>query len=1099
LGVMPAWFQVPLVNDANFDEHNDVWIPVPPSTDEQGRTNGTYSAYARLKPGVTLAQARADAKAIAAQLVKENPKDYADTYTSALFGLRDFVALGIRPYLLLFIAAAVLLLLVTWANVSGLLIARSVGRAHEIAVRAALGARRTHLALQFVFEGGFISIPAAALGLLASVGLTRLALSLATEHIPRASEIKVDGAVVLFVAVLTCFTAILPSLGPLWQAVRMPPAEVLTDGVRASASARTRNLSRSLVVAETAFAFLLLAVSGVLIFELNRLRHTSPGFEVDHLLTFQLDVSGDKFASPQAQLAHQNSLISALEAVPGVSGAATIDHLPLDGCCLTTSFEPEGEAVKKDFLNNASPLVVSPDYFHTMGIPLDHGRLLNATDGASDGNDLLHASDASAKNKKETLLPVVIDEAAASRFWPNRDALGQYAKNEHLKWARLQVVGVVGDVRNRGLGAGTWPELYFPESVDPLDEMGFVLRSPLPTATLLPSIRDALRKIDPDHSIYSVRTMEEIAENSLTTQRLSSAVVGFFALAAFLLASLGIYGVMSYSVRERTVEIGTRMAIGAMPRDLLRMVIGDGLRMAAYGILIGIPAAAAATWLVMHYLQVHHLGALPYVASAALVGGVAIAASLFPAWRATLLSPMVAIRNESESLWTAGRRSLAQTFQSGASKNEASALDPALFTGFIDASRRADSFSQALAIALEDLRKNLRSQSAMLFENAGASEAQYRLRAASPQMSDAQSIPAGGFLPRRLRFNTFPIAFAADEMGTVLRWAREQKPQHISEIEFLKAIGVRLAAPLRTKSDIIGVLLLGAPVGRDSYTPADRELVQLCAQQLALMIENARLTDRVVEQEKIRRDVALAAEVQERLLPEKSIEDGSVSIAAFTLPARGVGGDCHDFLELGNHEIGIALADVSGKGIAAALIMAAIQASLRILTADKEISPAELASRMNSFLYRSTGFDRYATFFYVQLNSEKRRLRYVNAGHNPPFLMRVSQPANGESPANIEELRTGGTVIGMFPSADYEEAQVELRPGDVMLAFTDGVSEALNTGQEEFGEARLKNLLTQVAHLPVKEMLPLIAQELRSWIGTAPQHDDMTFIIAKID
>lgn len=1093
LGVMPAWFQVPLVSNADFDEHNDVWIPVPAPTSEQERTNGTYAAYARLRAGVTLAQARADAKAVAAQLAKENPQDHAETYTAALFGLRDFVASEIRPYLLLFIAAAVLLLLVTWANVAGLLTARSVGRAHEIAIRTALGASRSHLALQFVFEGGFISVPAAALGLLGSVGLTHVVLSLASEHIPRASGIKVDGTVVLFAAVLTCFTAILPSLGPLWQAVRMPPAEVLTDGVRASASARTRNLSRSLVVAETAFAFLLLAVSGLLIFELNSLRHSSPGFEINRLLTFKLDVSGEKFESPQAQLAHQNSLISALEAVPGVTGAATVDHLPLDGCCLTTSLEPEGEVIKKDFLNNASPLVVSPDYFRTMDIPLHRGRLFNATDGSGLAND------ASDKNKEKTVLPVVIDESASSRFWPSRDALGQYAATGHVEF-RLQVVGVVGDVRNQGLGKDTWPELYFPESVDPLDQMAFVVRSPVPAATLLPSIRDALRKIDPDHSISSVRTMDEIAENSLTTQRLSSTVVGFFALAAFLLASLGIYGVTSYSVRERTVELGTRMALGAMPRDLRRMVIGDGLRMAAYGLLIGIPATAGATWLVMHYLQVKHLSALPYLAAIVLVVLVAIGASLFPAWRATLLSPMVAIRNESESLWAAGRRSIEQTLRSASSAKSA-AVDPALLAGFVEASRRADSFSQALAIALKDLRNTLRAESAMLFENTGtSSDSEYRLRVASPQMADAQPIPANGFLFGRLWFNSFPIAFGADEIDTVLRWARERKPQHVPEVEFLKGIGVRLAVPLRTKSDIIGVLILGAPAGRDAYMLADLELVQLCAQQLALMIENARLTDRVVEQEKVRRDVALAAEVQERLLPEKSIEDGLASIAAFTLPARGVGGDCHDFLELGNNEIGIALADVSGKGIAAALIMAAIQASLRILTAEKQISPAELASKMNSFLYRATGFDRYATFFYVQLNSEKRKLRYVNAGHNPPYLMRSSPEAgNGAPGKGIEELKTGGTVIGMFPSADYEEAELSLRTGDVMLAFTDGVTEALNTSQEEFSETRLKNLLNQVAHLPVKEMIPRIAAELRAWIGDAPQHDDMTFIVAKIN
>lgn len=1082
-GVMPAWFQLPIVSVAvNSDTNNDVWIPITPPSSEEMR-HFVYAGYARMKPGVTIVQAREDTKRVAAEIVKEDA-GRSPTYTATMFGLRDFVVQEIRPYLLLAFAAAGLLLLVTCANVAGLLVARSVSRAHEIAIRMTLGARRGHLALQFFLEGCLISIAAAGLGLLASIGLTRAIVSMAAQYIPRAAEIKTDGMVVLFVAGLACLTAMLPALAPLWQAVRTQPNEILSNGVRASAGARSRMLSKSLVIAEIAFAFLLLALSGLLISELERLRHTSPGFEAGHLLTFQLNESDEEYATTKDYLAHQDQLLGSLQALPGVSGAAFVNQLPLDGCCFTTGLHAEGQPANPDFEESVSYVVISPSYFQTMRIPLEAGRLLNAGD------------------TNENLTPVVIDEAAARRFWPNGNQVGAFARlGSGPEAGRVQVVGVVGDVRNEGLGEATRPEVYLLNAVAPIAQMQFVVRSDLPTASLLPAIRLALKSVEPNRAMYAVQTMDRIAADSVAPQRLDSAGIAFFALAAFLLAALGIYGVMSYSVRERTVEIGTRMALGAQRGDLLKLVVGDGLKMAAIGIVIGIPAAAAATWLVTRFLNVQHISALPNAFSAALVGSVAMMASLFPAWRATLVSPMVAIRNEMESLWSAGLRSVGEALRADASKTSTTLLDPALLNGFIDASRRADSYSEVLGIALADLREGLGSESAMLFENASTPGGPYHYRAASPGRAATGTIAADGFLLGRLKFRTSPLVLTDDELETVLRWAREEEPRYVAEIQNLKQIGARLAAPLRTKDGIMGLLLLGPSVDRKNYGTAEKELMQVCAQQLALMIENARLTDRVVEQEKIRRDVALAAEVQERLLPEKWIEVGPASAAAFTLPARGVGGDCYDFLELGNQEIAIALADVAGKGISAALIMAAIQASLRILATEGRMSPAILAAKMNDFLYRSTGFDRYATFFYAQLDAGKRQLRYVNAGHNPPFLARASAFNAGKENAYaiIEELKSGGTVIGMFPSSEYEEATVELRAGDAMLAFTDGVTEALNPNQEEFGEERLKTLFRSVAHLPVKEIVSSIADELRSWIADAPQHDDLTFIVAKMN
>jgi sigma-B regulation protein RsbU (phosphoserine phosphatase) len=255
-----------------------------------------------------------------------------------------------------------------------------------------------------------------------------------------------------------------------------------------------------------------------------------------------------------------------------------------------------------------------------------------------------------------------------------------------------------------------------------------------------------------------------------------------------------------------------------------------------------------------------------------------------------------------------------------------------------------------------------------------------------------------------------------------------------------------------------------------------------------------------VEQEKVRRDLALASEVQRRLLPDRPPDFDFAAISAFSVPARSVGGDYYDFLDLGDRRIGIALADVAGKGVAAALIMAVVQASLRIVvaegTADKETSLPALAAKINEYLHRSTLAKSYATFFYAQLDETTRQLRYVNAGHNPPYLARRTGDNAG---IEIRELNVGGMVLGLFPEIGYEEAAVELQRGDVLLAFTDGVTEALNAAEEEFGEARLKDVIRGTLHLPAAEISAQLSEALRLWIRDTAQYDDLTFVVIKVN
>ena len=1037
LGVMPPWFRLP-VGGPGVLTGNDIWLPLDPRAASQEPLS-IYFIYARLKPGVTFAAAQADVKAAAAQIAKLFPAGHA-AYTAELDDLREIVTREVRPTLLLLFGAAGLLLLITCANVAGLLVARSVARSRETAIRVALGATPLQLAREYFSEGLVLSLVGAATGILLSFALVRLIVALASEFIPRADGIRVDGPVLLFALGAACLASVLFSLAPLWHGMRTPPNEVLSDGTRSSEGPRGRRLSQSLVTIEIAVAFTLLAASAVLIAQLDSLGRVQPGFDPDHLLTFQLDVPEAQYGTAAQTLPYQRRLIHALEAIPGIESAALVNHI---GCCFVTTIYPEGRSIDPKAVQSIRFVVADPGYWRTMRIPLLEGRLLSEHD------------------THENPVMVVINRAAAKYYWPRRSAVGAYARISAATGDRLRIAGVVADTRNQGLAKPPKPEIYVSNSLFALQRMHFLVRSARPESSLVPDIRKAIESVNAAQPIHDIQSMRDVIGGSLSLERVSSLLTGFFALAALLMATLGVYGVVAYSVRNRTVEIGTRMALGAVRGDLLGLVVGGGLKMALYGVALGGIAAAAATWLLLHSYGVQDVHASSFFYSTALVVGVVALASFIPAWRATLLSPMVAIRNEPGTMWQRGTRQLAVS--------EGRALDEGMVMAeFIEAARRAESFPEAIRIALATLRETIGAASAALLESA-----------------------ANGFLLSRLKFYAAPVTFTENDFKAWLEWAAEHKPGQLAEIQELAGTGARLAVALRTKNEISGVLLLGGPVGREEYGAQEKRVLRSCAAQFALMLENARLTERVVEQEKLRRDVALAAEVQRRLLPEKSPETTMAGLAAVSLPARTVGGDYYDFIDAGDRRIGIALADIAGKGVAAALVMSVVQASLRIIAAEENVSLPELAARMNRYLYRSTGSNSYATFFYAQIDEQTRELRYVNAGHNPPYLLR--------SGSGIEELPAGGTVIGMFPNETYEEARTNLWPGDVLVAFTDGVTEALNISEEEFGEERLKELLRRVAHLPVDEMSAQISRELREWIGNAAQYDDLTFIVMKVN
>jgi len=1049
-------FHLPVAGIISAGLHTDFWVALDPKES----AGAAYFAYARRRPGVTSAEAEADVKRIAAQIAGDDPVGHP-AYTARLFDLQETVVKDIRPTLMLLFAAAGLLFLITCANAAGLLLARSVARARETAVRVAVGARRAQLAAHFFAESLPISLTGALGGIVLSVTLTPIIVSMAADYLPRADEVAVDWRVLLFLLGAALVATALSSVAPLWQAMRTAPREALGDGARASAGARSRRVSQFLVIAEIALAFGLLAASAQLIIHLRGLSRTSAGFDANQLLTFGLSVPGDH----SRRVPFQRRIADALRAIPGTSDVAFTSHLPLDGCCFGTSVYPEGREVRLAESQRNSLVAISPEFFRVMRIPVRRGRVLTDRD------------------LSDKMIFVMINQAAAQRFWSGKDPVGVHGRFSSPQGDPFEVVGVVEDTKNDGLGNPTVPEFYFLSPTRQEETVNFVIRSATPPAALVPEIRRVIRGIEPEQPIHAITTMREVVARSMALERAGAFLTTFFAGAALLMATLGIYGVVSYSVRQRTAEIGTRMAIGATARDIMAFIVGGGAKMAAYGVIVGAFAAVGGLVVLGRALAIG-LGPAPFFYATFIVGAVAIVASALPAWRASLTSPMVAIRSETSSVWREAGRTVGRAVRD-LSQTTVSAIVPlgTLISEFAASLRQVASPSDATKAALASLKERMGVTYITLLEK--ASGPTYR--------SDSLSIPADGFLVNRLKHYPHPLALTGEDFQAWLRWAREFRQEHAPEIERLAGTGARIAVPLRSKSELLGILLLGPPNGREEYTAEEKDLLSSAADVFGLMLENGRLTDRALEQEKLRRDLALAAEVQRRLLPPQPPSSDAVALTAFTLPARSVGGDYYDFLDLGRERIAVAIADVSGKGIAAALVMSVVQASLRVMAGKGELPLSELATQMNRFLYQSTGANKYATFFYAQIEDRGRRLRYVNAGHNPPCLVRCA----GQG-VEIIELSTGGTVLGLFPELAYTDAEIGLRSGDLLVAFTDGVTEALNAAGDEFGEDRLKNLLRSAAGTSADAVSARLSAQMREWIGEAEQYDDLTFVVLAV-
>jgi len=1072
-GVMPPWFRLPVE-----EARNDVWISLSRGGDNLTRQHGIFFSYGRLKPGVTFAQANEDLRRVAAQLEREHPEDRAGV-SADILPLREWVVGEIRPTLLLLLGAAAMLLLIVCANVAGLLLARTFSRARETALRVALGAARWQLGLQYFSEGLILAAPAALAGVFLSFGLIRGILALATADIPRADEVGVNRTVLAFALLVTVAATAFFSLAPLWQALRIQPNEALVEEARASTGVRGRRLSRWLVVGEIALAFVLLAAGWLLAGHLRELRAMPTGISTDHVITFPVTVARARYPDTARLAPYQTQLVRSLKAIGGVENAGFVDHLPLDGCCFVTTLYPEGRPASERPPPSILFLTVSSGYFQTMGIPLLHGRFFTERD--NDSNPIPSA---------------IINETAARHYWPAGNAIDAIGRVSSPTGDRIRIVGVGRDIRNKSLSDPVQAELYFPYAETYAPRMQFVVRSTLPLETLRRDIQSAVQRLNPDQPVSSFRTMNEVLQSSLARERLQSFMVAFLALTAVFLAMLGVFGLVSYTVRQRRVEIGTRMALGAGTGNLMRLVLNDGLRMGAYGVGIG----AIAVLILARLLSAKVPGVAISGPGSLLLPGLAVAlfsvvACLVPAWRATLLSPMVAIRNDPGSIWRGAHRRLQELAAQAGRFERGSAASTSGQTTLVQdigaASQSAESFPDAIKLALQRIRDGLSAESAALLVQRGDGQPYRCMTSAPDSCGNHWSIPSESVLVGRLRQYGKALPLTPEDLRSWNRWAAEAEPRHLAEIQTLLEMGVALAVPIVSGSRIDAVLLMGRH-SPQAYGPSDLRALEAAASQVALMLENAKLSDRIVEQERLRRELMLATEIQKRLFPEKAPEMAAVELSGVCVPARGVGGDYYDFIELDGGRLGIALADVAGKGIGAALIMSVVQASLRSLAHSNGDSLASLASQINRLLHRSTGSSSYATFFYAQIDEKNKRLLYVNAGHNPPYLLR------GNGAGEIEELAASGTIIGMFPESQYEEAVLQLRSGDVFLVFTDGVPEALNPRDEEFGEDRLKSALRELAQFPVDEMASRLLQRLKNWIDDAAQYDDLTFVLMKV-
>ena len=627
VGIMPA--------DFRFPPTCELWTPLALDVNRAGWGNHFLAAIAGLKPGVGLGKAQAEMATIARRLEQQYPDSNAG-WGVTVVPLHEFLVRESRPALFTLLVAVVFVLLIACANVANLLLARAAARTKEIAIRLALGAGRFRIIRQMLTESVLVSMLGGAVGLLLALWGTRLLATAMPFYLLSLQTVRIDGYVLAFTLLISVLTGLIFGLAPALQVSKGALNETLKEGGRRSAPGGSRGRLRGiLVVSEVALALMLLVGAGLLMKSFARLQQVNPGFRSEKVLTMEMSLPPARYSKPFQRAAFYRQLLEKIATLPGVQSAGAVTQLPLGGRSSTRAFAIEGRPAPPPGQGErigAGHRVVTPGYFRAMSIPLRRGRQF--TDQDAEGAPGV----------------VLINETMARRWWPNEDPLGKrialYTSPQTVgPW--LQIVGIVGDVKHRGLAAEIDPEMYLPHMQTFSAAMFVAVRTVADPASMAAAVRAQVRALDRDLPVSSIRTMEKVLADAVAQPRLRVWLLGGFAALALILAVMGLYGVISYSVTQRTHELGVRMALGAQTPDLLRLVVAQGMLVTLIGLGIGLAGAFALTRLLASLLfSVSATDAAIFTAVPLLLALVALAATAIPARRAARLDPMTALRYE---------------------------------------------------------------------------------------------------------------------------------------------------------------------------------------------------------------------------------------------------------------------------------------------------------------------------------------------------------------------------------------------------------------------------------------------------------------------
>ncbi|HEY6944259.1 MAG TPA: ABC transporter permease [Candidatus Acidoferrum sp.] len=630
IGVMPASFHTPFLSQASQvwiplaqDPLFGVWMTRPPQ-------EHWMAVIARVRPDFSFDQAKAGLDTISARLAKEFPAEKG--WAIRIEPLQQTITGGVRLPLLLLLGAVGLVLLIACANIANLLLSRATSRSKEIAIRIALGAGRKRIARQLLTECVILGLLGGIVGTLVAYWGVATLVPLLPSGLPKFHSIRLDGSVLVFAFVLSLTTSLVFGLAPVLSAAGADPHKELGEGARAGESAGPRRARSLLVVGEIALAMVLLTGAGLLMRSFAQLTSVNPGFEPNHVVKAMVSLPQFQYATPKQWAAFSEELMTRLQAQPGMQDSAIAGPLPIVDCCVTLAFQivgnPRPQAGAAD---TANYVPASPRYFSVMGIQLLRGRLFSESDSSSSS-------------------PVaLISEALAKRYFPNEDPLGR-----HLTFGfpangivSREIIGIVGDIHDVSLGKEPGPMLYVPYAQAPLYGGEVVVKSTLSTSAVVGAIRTVTQGIDKNLPVTDIAALPDVLNESVAQPRLRTLLLGLFGAIALVLAAVGIFGVISYSVGRRTHELGIRMALGAQPGSVLIMILRETLALTVIGIAVGVPCALATARLITHLL----FNVTPYdpvtlaLAPLALVA-VGVLASYIPARRAMKVDPVVALRCE---------------------------------------------------------------------------------------------------------------------------------------------------------------------------------------------------------------------------------------------------------------------------------------------------------------------------------------------------------------------------------------------------------------------------------------------------------------------